>query len=85
MRDLYIYAYPAQMLTFQIITSDGKIITNENYELADVVRATNKYLNGNTPIYNIYVVGGTSFADKVQNVLTDAFNHKTKIERIYND
>ena len=85
MKDLYIYAYPAQMLTFQTVASSGKIMTNENYELADVVRATNKYLNDNTPIYNIYVVGNTPFADKVQNVLTDAFNRKANIERIYND
>ena len=81
--DLYIYAYPAQMITFQGM-KDNKVVINENCTFADVIRTTHKFLDNTTPIYNIYIVGDTFFADKIEAMVRNAFNHKVNIERVDN-
>ena len=84
MIDLYIYAYPMQMITFQTVTSDGEIVTNESHAFEDVIKITSKYLSGINPIHNIYIVGETSYADKIEFMVSNAFKHKVNIERIRN-
>ena len=83
MKDLYIYAYPAQMLTFQLVEND-KILTNENCSFEDNVRITAKYLR-EEKINSIFIVGNTPFADKVGTMLHTNFEKRVKIERIKND
>ena len=83
MKDLYIYAYPAQMLTFQLVEND-KILTNENCSFEDNVRVTAKYLK-EKKINSIFIVGNTPFADKVGTMLHTNFEKRVKIERIKND
>ena len=82
MKDLYIYAYPAQMLTFQLV-EDNKILTNENCSFEDNVRMTAKYLK-KEEINSIFIIGDTPFADKIGTMLHTNFDQRVKIERIRN-
>lgn len=82
MKNLYIYAYPAQMLTFQLVEED-KILTNENCSFEDNVRMTVKYLQ-EEEINTIFIVGDTVFADKVGTMLHTNFDHRVKVERVKN-
>ena len=82
MKNLYIYAYPAQMLTFQLI-EDNQILTNENCNFEDNVRMTAKYLK-EEPIDSIFIIGDTPFADKIGTMLHTNFEKRVKIERIKN-
>lgn len=82
MKNLYIYAYPAQMLTFQLV-EDNKILTIENCSFEDNVRMTAKYLK-EKQVDSIFVVGDTVFADKIGAMLHTNFEQKVKIERIKN-
>lgn len=82
MKNLYIYAYPAQMLTFQLV-EDNQILTNENYSFEDNVRITAKYLK-EEPIDSIFIIGDTPFADKIGTMLHTNFEKRVKIERIKN-
>ena len=76
--DLYIYANPVQMLTFQMVDHD-KILSNENCAFTEVVRTTSQYLK-HEDIKRIVVVGGTVFADKVAEMITKNLN-SPKVER----
>lgn len=82
--NLYIYAYPAQMITFQLVDNNGKILINENCIFEDIVKTANKYLNSEEPIYNFYIIGNTPFADRILITLKNVFNNKVNIERIEN-
>ena len=82
MKNLYIYAYPAQMLTFQLV-EDDKVLTNENCSFENNVRMTAKYLKEES-IDSIFVVGDTAFADKIGTMLHTNFEKNVKIERIRN-
>lgn len=82
MKDLYIYAYPAQMLTFQLV-EDNKILTNENCSFGENVRMTAKYLQ-KEKVDTVFIVGDTAFADKIGTMLHTNFEHRVKIERIKN-
>jgi len=82
MKNLYIYAYPAQMLTFQLV-KDNQILTNENCSFEDNVRMTAKYLK-EEPIDSIFIIGDTPFADKIGTMLHTNFEKRVKIERIKN-
>lgn len=80
MKDLYIYAYPGQMLTFQTVTPSGKIMTNENCDFVETVRTTAKYLKEDN-IERVVVVGGTVFADKVAEIISKNLG-VSNVERI---
>ena len=80
MNNLYIYAYPGQMLVFQILTNNNVILTNETCEFSEVVRTTAKYLQREN-IKKIFVVGKTVFADKVADMINTNLNTPA-IERI---
>lgn len=82
MKNLYIYAYPAQMLTFQLV-EDNEILTNENCSFEENVRMTAKYLQ-EEKIDTVFIVGDTAFADKIGTMLHTSFDNQTKIERIRN-
>lgn len=82
MKDLYIYAYPAQMLTFQLV-ENNKILTNENCSFEENVRTTAKYLK-EEQINSIFIVGDTPFADKIGTMLHTNFEKRVKIERVKN-
>ena len=82
--NLYIYAYPAQIITFQLVDNNGKILINENCIFEDIVKTANKYLNSEEPIYNFYIIGNTPFADRILITLKNVFNNKVNIERIEN-
>ena len=84
MQDLYIYAYPAQMLIFQIVTSDGKIITNENYMYNDIIQSTTKYLS-EEDINTIYIIGDTDYADKIYNMIDNYFGQENSVEKVINN
>ena len=81
MKNLYVYAYPVQMITFQLV-EDNKILTNENCTFTDIIRTTANYLSKES-IERIYVVGDTTFADKIRTMIID--NFKIEVERIRND
>lgn len=81
MNDLYIYAFPAQMIIFHTVTSDGKIITNDTSSFTDVVRITSKHLKTEN-INKIYIIGETVFADKVAEIINKNLN--VLVERIKN-
>lgn len=83
MKQLYIYAYPAQMFTFQLIKNE-KILKQENYAYKDIIQATTKYLNEET-INSIFVVGDTQFADKIVETLKNAFGYNINIGKVNND
>ena len=80
MNNLYIYAYPGQMLIFQILTDDNVVLTNETCEFSEVVRTTAKYLQREN-IKKIFVIGKTVFADKVADMINTNLNTPA-IERI---
>lgn len=82
MKDLYIYAYPAQMLTFQLV-ENNKILTNENCNFEENVRTVAKYLK-EEQIDSIFIIGDTPFADKIGTMLHTNFEKRVKIERIRN-
>ncbi len=82
MKDLYIYAHPAQMLTFQLV-ENNKILINENCSFEENVRTTAKYLK-EEQIDSIFIVGDTPFADKIGTMLHTNFEKRVKIERIKN-
>lgn len=84
MQDLYIYAYPAQMLVFQIVTSDGKIMTNENCAYNDIIQLTARYLS-EEDINTIYIVGNTNYTDKVYNMVNNYFGQENLVERVMNN
>lgn len=83
MINLFIYAYPAQMITFQKVTSTGKIIDNNNCIFEDTVQTVAEYYQ-EKDINTTYIVGDTPFADKISNMIIKAFPNVT-IERIRND
>ena len=82
MKNLYIYAYPAQMLIFQLIEND-KILFYENCAYEEVIRTAAKYLKQGS-IENILVIGETVFADKIGTMLNNSFGNRINIERIKN-
>lgn len=83
--NLYIYAYPAQMITFQLVDyKTEKILNNDNCAFQDVIRTMARYLRSSDPIYGVYVVGDTAFADKIYTMLKDNFQDEINIERAYN-
>lgn len=80
---LYIYAYPAQMITFQLI-NNNKIYFNENCTYEDTIRVASRYLKEYS-VSDIFIVGETIFADKIGTMIKDTFNHQVNnIERIKN-
>ena len=83
MVDLYIYAYPMQMITFQIVTSNGKIIDNINCMFEDIIKTASKCLNEQT-VSNIFIIGNTTFADKIETIMNKEFNKQVNVERIQN-
>lgn len=83
MADLYIYAYPMQMITFQIVTSNGEIVNNINCMFEDIIKTTSECLKEQT-ISNIFVIGNTAFADKIETVINREFNKQVNVERIQN-
>ena len=82
MKNLYIYAYPAQMLTFQLV-ENNEILFYENCAYEEVIRTTAKYLK-QEPIESILVIGETVFADKIGTMLNNSFGNRINIERIKN-
>lgn len=84
MADLYIYAYPMQMITFQIVTSNGEITDNINCIFEDIIKTASKCLKEQT-ISNIFVIGNTAFADKIETIINKEFNKQVSVERIQND
>lgn len=80
---LYIYAYPLQMLTFQLVEKD-KIKKNSYHAFNDIVPAIKQYLDNNL-IDTIRIIGSTEYADKVEQLITVGFKGQANIERIMND
>ena len=81
--NLYIYAHPAQMITFQLV-NNNEICSNENCTYVDIIRTTSKYLKEYS-INNIFIIGETVFADKVGSMIRKTFNNQIEnIERIKN-
>jgi len=86
MADLYIYACPMQMINFQIVTFDGEVtnsISNINCIFGDIIKTASKCLKEQT-ISNIFIVGNTAFADKIETIMNKEFNKQVNVERIQN-
>lgn len=83
MEKLYIYAYPAQLIILQLLNGD-KIINNENCKFNDTVLKVNSYLK-NRDIDSITIIGQTSYADRIEQLIYSNFNGVVNIERIKND
>ena len=83
MKQLYIYAYPAQMITFQLINNNqGE--ENVNCAFYDIVLTTKRFLDSHS-IDTIFIVGTTDYAAKVEELVTDRFSNIVIIERVKND
>ena len=80
--NLYIYAHPAQMITFQKVTEDNTIISVENCSFEDVVRTTAKYQRDDN-INKAYIIGDTVFADKIGTMVKNNLKNM-EVERIRN-
>lgn len=80
--DLYIYAYPAQMINFQLIR-DEKIFIDESCPFETITSATKDFLD-KYDIKHLYLIGETKFTDKIESIINEAFN-EIKVERIKND
>ena len=80
---LYIYAYPVQMLAFQLMQND-KVQKNSYHVFNNVIPATKQYLDNNN-IDTIRIVGSTEYANKIEQLITINFKGRVNIERIQRD
>lgn len=80
--NLYIYAHPARMITFQKVTEDNTVVSIENCSFGDVVRTTAKYKKDDN-INKVYVIGDTVFADKISTMIKNNLKN-IEVERIRN-
>lgn len=82
MKQLYIYAYPAQMITIQLQEND-KILLNENCSFSDIIFKIKWFIKNNNDIQTIVIVGGQSnYSERIEQLIKFNFNGQINIERI---
>ena len=78
--NLFITAYPAQLPTFQL-EENNKIISSKNCNYSDIVHTTAEYLNKNN-ISNIFILGSSIYAERINQQLYDNFHNQVHVERV---
>lgn len=79
--NLFITAYPAQLPTFQLVDENDKTISLKNCNYGDIVHTTVEYLNKNN-IDNIFILGNSTYAERINQQLYDNFHNRVHVERI---